>query len=142
MPFKPQAIYRHKSLRGISNRWRFEAPDHELQLRAPAPPTSLEQTDERNDHVRSTPIATKKIIPGSLTTRLLSDAVVERFDFGVDDPQGAFAAHTVLAGCGGLTSRYCLDELGDDDAAFLINRRMGHTVVRRSRTPNTGSAQR
>jgi hypothetical protein len=28
----------------------------------------------------------QKIIPGSLTTRLFSDAVIKRFDFGVNDP--------------------------------------------------------
>ena len=84
----------------------------------------------------------QNVAPGSLTTRLFSDAVVKCFDFGVDDPKSAFAAHTILAGCGGSTGRHCLDELGDDDAAFLINRQMVHTVLRRSRTPNMGSAQR
>jgi len=78
----------------------------------------------------------------SLTTRLLSDAVIKRFDFGVDDPESAFAAHTILAGCGAMTGRPCLDKLGDDDAAFLINMRMVPTVLRRSRTLSMGSARR
>ena len=82
----------------------------------------------------------QNVAPGSLTTRLFSDAVVKCFDFGVDDPKSAFAAHTILAGCGGLAGRYCFNELGDDDAAF-IDRRMVHTVLRRSRTSNVGSAQ-
>lgn len=84
----------------------------------------------------------QKIIPASLTARLSCDAVVKCFNFGVDNFESTLAAHTVLAGCGGLTGRYCLDELGDDDTAILVNSRMVHTVLRRSRAPKMRGGKR
>ena len=64
-----------------------------------------------------------KIDLASLTTRLFCDAVIKCFNFGVDSFESTLTAHTVLAGCGGLTGRYCLEELRDDDTAIIINSR-------------------
>ena len=77
---------------------------------------------------------------GSLTTRLLRNAVIECPDFRI--VEGALTARTVLAGCGGLTSRYCLDELSDDDTAVLVTGRMAHAVLGRSHAPKMGGTCR
>ena len=83
-----------------------------------------------------------KIHSASLTTRLFCDAVVKCFNFGVDSFESTLTAHTVLAGCGGLTGRYCLEELGDDDTAILINSRMVHPILRRSCAPKMRGSKR
>jgi hypothetical protein len=76
-----------------------------------------------------------ELISTSLTARLLCDALVKYLNFGVDNFESALPARTVLAGCGGLTVRHCLDKLGDDDAAILTDWRLIHAVLRRSRVP-------
>ena len=79
---------------------------------------------------------------GSLTTRLLRNAVIECPDFRIEHFEGALTARTVLAGCGGLTSRYCLDELSDNDTAILVTGRMAHTVLGRSHALKMGGTCR
>jgi hypothetical protein len=53
-----------------------------------------------------------------LTTRVFSDAVVKRFNFGVDNSQSTLAPAPVRAGCGSFPGRYCLGELRDDLCAL------------------------
>jgi len=50
-----------------------------------------------------------------MIARLLCDAVVKCFNFGVDNLESTL---TPRIGCGGLPGRYCLDELRDHDTAF------------------------
>jgi hypothetical protein len=76
-----------------------------------------------------------------LTTRLLRNALIECPDFRIEHFEGS-TARTVLAGCGGLTSRYCLDELSDNDTAIVTTGRMAHTVLGRSRAQKMGGTCR
>jgi hypothetical protein len=83
-----------------------------------------------------------KVDSASLTTRLFCDAVIKCFNFGVDSFESTLTAHTVLAGCGGLTGRYCLEEMRDDDTAIIINSGTVHTVKRRSCAPKMRGSKR
>jgi hypothetical protein len=78
----------------------------------------------------------------SLSTRLFCDAVIKCLDFGVYNFENASTVDTLLTSCGGFTGGYCLDELREDDAAFFVNGRTIHTVMRCAHAPNTGSGQR
>ena len=82
-----------------------------------------------------------KIDSASLTTRLFCDAVIKCFNFGVDSFESTLTAHTVLAGCGGLTGRYRLEELRDDDTAIIINSRTVQ-LLRRSCAPKMRGSKR
>jgi hypothetical protein len=75
-----------------------------------------------------------------LTTRQLRNALIKCPDFRIEHFEGS--ARTVLAGCGGLTSRYCLDEPSDNDTAILVTGRMAYTVLGRSRAQKLGGTCR
>jgi len=84
---------------------------------------------------------------GQIAAQILASCVAQGgtiglVNFGVDYSESTLTIHTVLASCGGLTGRYRLHELGDDDTAILINSRMSDTVLRRSRTPDLRGSKR
>jgi hypothetical protein len=78
----------------------------------------------------------------SLNARLFCDPIVKRLNFLVEHFESALTAYTVPASCGGLASRYCLNELLHKGAAIFVLGRMAHPVPRRSRQPKMRGGNR